>query len=160
MTLAVTLATFALTVYLYIIVPKGFFPQQDIGRLNGQVMADQSISFQAMNQKMNQIVGIVMADPAVDGATTFSGGQGTTNIGRMFVTLKSLGERKMDIDQVIARLRPKLARVPGATLILQAVQDVRIGGRMAGAQYQYTLQGDDFTELVRWAPRVAARLAH
>ena len=158
LTLAVTLATFALSVYLYITVPKGFFPQQDVGRLNGQVMADQSISFQSMNQKMNQIVGIVMADPAVDGATTFFGGQGTTNVGRMFVTLKSLGERKMDIDHVIARLRPKLARVPGATLILQAVQDVRIGGRMAGAQYQYTLQGDDFTELVRWAPRVAARL--
>jgi multidrug efflux pump len=158
LTLAVTLATLGVSVYLYITIPKGFFPQQDVGRLNGQVMADQSISFQSMNQKMNQIVDIVMADPAVDGATTFFGGQGTTNVGRMFVTLKSLGERKMDIDHVIARLRPKLARVPGATLILQAVQDVRIGGRMAGAQYQYTLQGDDFTELVRWAPRVAARL--
>src|ERR1039458_9532021 len=158
LTLAVTLATLGVSVYLYITIPKGFFPQQDVGRLNGQVMADQSISFQSMNQKMNQIVDIVMADPAVDGATTFFGGQGTTNVGRMFVTLKSLGERKMDIDHVIARLRPKLARVPGATLILQAVQDVRIGGRMAAAQYQYTLQGDDFTELVRWAPRVAARL--
>jgi multidrug efflux pump len=158
LTLAVTLATLGLSVYLYITIPKGFFPQQDVGRLMGQVMADQSISFQSMNQKMNQIVDIVMADPAVDGATTFFGGQGTTNVGRMFVTLKSLGERKMDIDHVIARLRPKLARVPGATLFLQAVQDVRIGGRMSAAQYQYTLQGDDFTELVRWAPRVAAKL--
>jgi multidrug efflux pump len=158
LTLAVTLATLGLSVYLYITIPKGFFPQQDVGRLMGQVMADQSISFQSMNQKMNQIVGIVMADPAVDGATTFFGGQGTTNVGRMFVTLKPLGERKMDIDHVIARLRPKLARVPGATLFLQAVQDVRIGGRMSAAQYQYTLQGDDFTELVRWAPRVAAKL--
>jgi len=158
LTLAVTLATVAVSVYLYITIPKGFFPQQDVGRLMGQVMADQSISFQAMNEKMGQIVKIVMADDAVDGAVSFYGGQGTTNVGRMFVTLKPLGQRTLDIDHVMARLRPKLGRVPGATLFLQAVQDVRIGGRMSAAQYQYTLQGDDFTELVRWAPRVAAKL--
>ncbi|MGD0580227.1 MAG: efflux RND transporter permease subunit, partial [Bryobacteraceae bacterium] len=158
LTLAVTLATVGLSAYLYIIVPKGFFPQQDVGRLMGMVMADQAISFQSMNQKMDQIVNIVMSDSAVDGVTTFFGGQGTTNVGRMFISLKPLGQRKMDIDHVMARLRPKLGRVAGATLILQAVQDVRIGGRMGGAQYQYTLQGDDFGELVRWAPQVAARL--
>jgi multidrug efflux pump len=158
LTLAVTLATVAVSVYLYITIPKGFFPQQDVGRLMGQVMADQSISFQSMDQKMEQIIKIVMADPAVDGATSFYGGQGTTNVGRMFIVLKPLSQRNLDIDHVMARLRPKLGRVPGATLFLQAVQDVRIGGRMSAAQYQYTLQGDDFAELVRWAPRVAAKL--
>jgi multidrug efflux pump len=157
-TLAVTLGTIALSVYLYIAIPKGFFPQQDVGRLNGMVMADQSISFKSMDQKMQQIIGIVLKDPAVDGASTFYGGQGTTNTGRMFVSLKPLKERNIDIDHVIARLRPKLARVPGATLFLQAVQDVRIGGRMGGGQYQYTLQGDDFAELVKWAPLVTAKL--
>ncbi len=158
LTLAVTIGTIGLSVYLFIIIPKGFFPQQDVGRLNGMVIADQSISFQSMSKKMEQIIGIVLSDPDVEGATTFYGGQGTTNNGRMFVTLKPLGQRKTDIDHVIGRLRPKLGRVPGATLFLQAVQDVRIGGRMGGAQYQYTLQGDDFTELVRWAPRVTAKL--
>lgn len=157
-TLAVTLGTIALSVYLYIAIPKGFFPQQDVGRLNGMVIADQSISFKSMDQKMQQIIGIVLKDPAVDGASTFYGGQGTTNTGRMFVSLKPLKERNIDIDHVIARLRPKLARVPGATLFLQAVQDVRIGGRMGGGQYQYTLQGDDFAELVKWAPLVTAKL--
>jgi multidrug efflux pump len=158
LTLAVTLGTIGLSVYLFITIPKGFFPQQDVGRLNGMVIADQSISFQSMSKKMEQIIGIVLSDPAVEGATTFYGGQGTTNTGRMFVTLKPLGQRKLDIDHVIARLRPRLGRVPGATLFLQAVQDVRIGGRMGGAQYQYTLQGDDFAELVKWAPLVTTKL--
>jgi multidrug efflux pump len=158
LTLAVAIGTVALSVYLYITIPKGFFPQQDVGRLNGMVIADQSISFQSMDQKMQQIISIVLKDPDVEGATTFYGGQGTTNNGRMFVTLKPLGQRKTDIDHVIGRLRPKLGRVPGATLFLQAVQDVRIGGRMGGAQYQYTLQGDDFSELVKWAPQVTAKL--
>jgi len=107
---------------------------------------------------MDQIIGIVLSDPDVEGATTFYSGQGTTNNGRMFVTLRPLGQRKTDIDHVIGRLRPRLGRVPGATLFLQAVQDVRIGGRMGGAQYQYTLQGDDFAELVKWAPLVTAKL--
>jgi multidrug efflux pump len=158
LTLAVTLGTIGLSVYLFIAIPKGFFPQQDVGRLTGMVIADQSISFQSMSKKMEQIIQIVLADQDVDGATTFFGGQGTTNNGRMFITLKPLGKRKTDIDHVIARLRPKLAHVPGATLFLQAVQDVRIGGRMGGAQYQYTLQGDNFTELVKWAPLVTAKL--
>ena len=158
LTLAVAIGTVGLSVYLFITIPKGFFPQQDVGRLNGMVIADQSISFQSMSKKMEQIIGIVLSDPDVDGATTFYGGQGTTNTGRMFVTLKPLGKRKTDIDHVIGRLRPRLNRVPGATLFLQAVQDVRIGGRMGGAQYQYTLQGDDFTELVKWAPKVTAVL--
>jgi multidrug efflux pump len=154
-TLAVTIGTVALSVYLYITIPKGFFPQQDVGRLNGMVIADQSISFQSMDKKMQQIIGIVLKDPAVEGASTY---YGSGNTGRMFVTLKPLEQRHIDIDHVIGRLRPKLGRVPGATLFLQAVQDVRIGGRGGGAQYQYTLQGDDFTELVKWAPKVTAML--
>jgi multidrug efflux pump len=158
LTLAVAIGTVGLSIYLFITIPKGFFPQQDVGRLQGMVIADQSISFQSMSKKMEQIIGIVLTDPDVDGATTFYGGQGTTNNGRMFITLRPLGQRKTDIDHVIGRLRPRLARVPGATLFLQAVQDVRIGGRMGGAQYQYTLQGDDFAELVKWAPLVTAKL--
>ncbi len=158
LTLTVAICTVGLSVYLFITIPKGFFPQQDVGRLMGMVIADQSISFQSMNKKMDQIIGIVLSDPDVDSATTFYGGQGTTNTGRMFVVLKPLGKRKTDIDHVIGRLRPRLNRVPGATLFLQAVQDVRIGGRMGGAQYQYTLQGDDFAELVKWSPKVTAML--
>ena len=162
LTLAVTLGTIAFSVYLYITIPKGFFPQQDVGRLNGQAIADQSISFQAMNKKMQQFVRIVLDDPAVESVSSFygggGGGGGTTNTGRMFVVLKPIEVRKIDADGVLARLRPKLGRVPGAGLFLQAVQDVRIGGRMAGAQYQYTLQGDDFNELTRWAPRLADKL--
>jgi multidrug efflux pump len=156
--LAVTLGTVALSVYLFMAIPKGFFPQQDVGRLQGQVNADQAISFPSMNTKMGTIINVVLADPDVASATSFYGGQGTISTGRMFIVLKPLGQRKTDIDHVIARLRPKLNRVPGATLYLQAVQDVRIGGRMGAAQYQYTLQGDDFTELVRWAPKVMGKL--
>jgi multidrug efflux pump len=152
--LIVAIATVGLSVYLYIVVPKGFFPQQDTGRLNGNVIADQDISFQAMQVKIQNLVSIVKADPAVDNVIAFTGGGGgtTTNTGRVFIALKPLGERRVTADQVITRLRPKLGAVAGATLILQAVQDVRIGGRQSAAQYQYTIQSDNLQLLNHWGP--------
>ena len=158
-TLAVTIATMAATILLYAKVPKGFFPQQDTGRLNGSIQADQDTSFQAMRGKLALFVNTVMQDPAVESANGFVGG-GTANSGRMFVALKPKENRDLDADRVIARLRGKLAHVPGATLFLQPVQDLRIGGRVGAAQYQYTLQSDDSNELFAWAPRVLERLRH
>jgi multidrug efflux pump len=156
-TLLVTLATMAATIFLYAKVPKGFFPQQDSGRLTGTIQADQDTSFQAMQEKLKEFVGTVMRDPDVESANGFLGG-GTVNAGRMFISLKPRDKRKANADQIIARLRGKLSHVPGATLVLQPVQDVRIGGRSSAAQYQYTLQGDDSNELLQWAPRVLERL--
>jgi multidrug efflux pump len=156
--LLVTVGTACLSVYLYIIVPKGFFPQQDTGRLAGSIQAEQDISFQAIRQKMNDYVTIIMNDPAVSTVTAFVGGGGTANTGRMFIMLKPLGERKVTADQVIARLRGKLAHVPGATLFLQSAQDLQIGGRLGNAQYQYTLQSESLDDLNVWAPRVLAKL--
>ncbi|HEX9304013.1 MAG TPA: multidrug efflux RND transporter permease subunit [Thermoanaerobaculia bacterium] len=156
LTLAVTLATMAATIFLYTKVPKGFFPQQDSGRLNGSIQADQDTSFQAMQKKLVQFVTTVMRDPDVDSANGFLGG--TSNSGRMFVALKDRSKRKATADQIIARLRGKLSHVPGATLVLQPVQDVRVGGRSSAAQYQYTLRGDDSNELFQWAPKVFQRL--
>ena len=157
--LAVTLATMAFSIYLYTIVPKGFFPQQDTGRMFGNIQAAQDISFQAMRQKLTEVVEIIKNDPAVETVTGFSGGgSGGTNTGRMFIALKPLNERKLSVDQVIARLRPKLAKVPGAPTVLQAIQDLRIGGRASSAQYQYTLQSVDLAELNTWAPKVERQL--
>jgi multidrug efflux pump len=147
LTLVVTIATACLSVYLYIIVPKGFFPQQDTGRVVGSVQASQDISFAAMKTKMTQFVDTVMKDPAVNTVVAFAGGNTTYNSGRMFITLKPLNERKVSADQVIARLRPKLSVVPGATLYMQSAQDLTIGGRQSQAQYQYTLQGESLKEL-------------
>ncbi|WP_246677505.1 efflux RND transporter permease subunit [Mesorhizobium sp. B2-3-12] len=155
--MAVLAATLCLNGYLYATIPKGFFPQQDTGRLTGSIQADQATSFQSMSRKLTQFAGIVSKDPAVDTAVGVTGG-GQTNSGYMFVSLKSLAKRKISADQVIARLRPELAVVPGATLFLQAVQDIRVGGRQSNAQYQYTLQGDSFDELAQWAPELAAAL--
>jgi len=151
--LLITLLTMGATVYLYLKVPTGFFPQQDTGRLTGSIQADQSSSFQAMQGRLNRLAGIVQQDPAVDTVTAFTGG---TNTGRMFVALKE--KRKVSADQIMARLRPKLSHEPGASLFLQPVQDLRIGGRPSGAQYQYTLQGDSSQELLEWAPRVMQKL--
>src|SRR5437588_194914 len=156
--LVVTIATACLSVYLYILVPKGFFPQQDTGRLGGSIQAEQDISFQALRQKMNDYVAIIMKDPAVATVTAFVGGGGTANTGRMFIMLKPLGERKASADQVISRLRGKLAHVPGATLYLQSAQDLQIGGRMGNAQYQYTLQSESLADLNLWAPKVLTKL--
>lgn len=143
------LATICLNVYLYVIVPKGFFPQQDTGRLIGNIQADQSISFQAMRQKLANFVAIVKDDPGVAHVVAFTGG-GRRNSGFMFVALKPLAERQATADQVIARLRGKLAHEPGAKLFLQSAQDIRVGGRQSNAQYQYALQADELSELRRW----------
>jgi len=153
--LGVTLGTIAFSVYLYIIVPKGFFPQQDTGRLGGGLQAEQDISFPALRDKLRQFVGIIKSDPAVDTVVAFAG---SGNTARSFITLKPLDERKISADQVIARLRPKMAKVPGATLYLQAVQDLQIGGRMGNAQYQYTLQDESIDELNVWALKMLEKL--
>jgi multidrug efflux pump len=157
-TLAVLLATIALNVYLYIHVSKGFFPQQDNGRMMGAIQADQDSSFQSMNSILTRMIKIVNADPAVNTVVGFTGGWAGANAARMFITLKPLAERKITADRVIARLRPKLARVPGATLYMQAAQDVRVGGRMSNAQYQFTMRGDNLQDLVKFAPRMLAEL--
>ena len=157
--LLVTLATTGLSIYLYVVVPKGFFPQQDTGTLFGSITADQSSSFQAMRERLEQFAKIVGEDPAVSGVMAFTGGfAGATNAGRMFVTLKPLEERKIAADEVIARLRGKVSRVPGARLVMQVPQDLRMGGRLSSAQYQFTLQGDDVQELNEWGPQVLNRL--
>jgi multidrug efflux pump len=155
-TLLVLLATIALNVYLYVRVPKGFFPQQDNGRMMGFIQADQDTSFQAMNRILLEMSNIIAADPGVDTVNGFTGGGfgGGANSARLFISLKPLSERKATADQIIARLRPKLARVPGASLYMQASQDVRVGGRFGGAQYQFTLQGDNLHDLVTYAPRM------
>ncbi len=156
--LLILAATICLNVYLYVIVPKGFFPQQDTGRLIGNIQADQSISFQAMRPKLAAFVEIVRQDPAVENVIAFTGG-GQRNRGSMFVTLKPFRERGISADQVIARLRVKLAREPGASLFLVPVQDIRVGGRHSNAQYQFTLQADDLEELRAWEPRVRLALS-
>jgi multidrug efflux pump len=158
LTLGVTIATACLSVYLYILVPKGFFPQQDTGRISGSVQAAQDISFSAMSVKMRQFVDIVMKDPAVNTIVGFAGGNTQYNTGRMFMTLKPLADRKINADQVIGRLRGKLAAVPGATLYMQSAQDLTVGGRFGQAQYQYTLQGEDLTEMNEWAPRLLQKM--
>jgi len=155
--LAILLATVAINFHLYTIVPKGFFPQQDTGRIVGNIQADQSISFQLMQQKLQQFITIIQRDPAVDTVAGFTGG-GQTNGGVVFMSLKPLNERKISADQVIRRLRGELAQVPGATLFLQAVQDIRVGGRAANAQYQFSLQADSVEELYNWAPKILAEL--
>jgi multidrug efflux pump len=146
-----------LNIYLYIVIPKGFFPQQDTGRIVGSIQADQSISFQLMQQKLAQFVTIIKKDPAVETVVGFTGG-GQTNGGFMFMSLVPLSERHLSADGVIARLRREMAVVPGATLFLQAVQDIRVGGRASNAQYQFTLQAPTLEELQEWAPKIAAAL--
>jgi multidrug efflux pump len=146
-------------IYLFVIIPKGFFPQQDTGRLTGGIQADQAISFQAMEKKLQQFMNVVKADPAVDSVVGFTGGGSAggaqTNSGSIFVALKSKSERNLSADQVIARLRPQLNEVAGARLFLQSVQDIRVGGRASNAQYQYTLQADNVQDLYKWAPKLA-----
>ncbi len=158
LTLALLLATIAATVALYVVVPKGFFPQQDVGFMLGSVQADQATSFQAMRDKVLALAAIVKRDPAVENVTSFTGG-GQRNGGFVFVTLKPRAERGASADEINARLRPQLAAVPGARLFLVPAQDIRVGGRSANAQYQYTLQGDDLAELKAWTPRVQDALA-
>ncbi len=152
------LAAVAVNVMLFILVPKGFFPQQDTGRMMGGIQAEQDISFQAMRQKLFQFLNVVMADPAVQNAVAFCGGSGGTNTGRMFVQLKDLDQRKTGVDEVIARVRKNTAGIPGARLFLQPVQDIKIGGRGSNALYQYTMQSSDLATLTAWAPKVLAKM--
>jgi len=152
-------AVLVLNVYLFYLVPKGLFPQQDTGRLIGGIQADQSISFQAMRQKLAQFIAIIQSDPAIETAVGFTGGR-QTNSGFVFVTLKPVAERDATADQVIGRLRGKLGQVAGASLFLQASQDVRTGGRQSNALYQFTLQGDDLATLYSWAPKITEALQH
>ncbi len=151
-------AVVGVNVYLYTIIPKGFFPQQDTGRLIGGVQADQGISFQAMRTKLDSFMAIVQADPAVENVTGFTGG-GQRNSANMFISLKPLAERNMSADAVVARLRGKLSHEPGANLFLVPVQDIRIGGRQSNAQYQYTLQADELTDLRAWEPKIRFALS-
>ena len=154
-TLAILLATIGLNVYLFIRIPKGFFPQQDTGRIQGSITADQDTSFQAMDKIMLPMINIVAADPAVDTVIGFTGGS-TYNTARLFISLKPLEQRKITADFIIARLRPKLAKLPGATLYLQSSQDLRIGGRQSNAQYQFTMQSDNLDDLNQFAPKMLA----
>jgi multidrug efflux pump len=159
--LAVTLLTMAATGLLYVKIPKGFFPQQDTGRINGAIQGDQDISFQEMRRRMVQLAEIVLEDPAVDSVMGFNGGGFNgrpQNAGNMFITLKPLAERKVTADEVIARLRRRLARIPAVTLYLQPAQDLSVGGRATNAQYQYTLQSDNLQDLLVWGPRMLQKL--
>jgi multidrug efflux pump len=153
-TLVVLLLTVGINIYLLIIVPKGFFPQQDTGRIIGGIQGVQDTSFQAMRDRIARFVDIIRADPAVANVIAFTGGGAgtTTNTGRVFMALKPLDERDVSADQLINRLRPKLATVPGAVLYLQASQDLRVGGRLGNAEYQYTIQSENLEDLTRWGP--------
>lgn len=152
LTLTVLLITIGFNIYLFNIVPKGFFPQQDNGTIFGGIQGSQDISFQAMQVATKRIVDVVRTDPAVDNVMAFTGGNGASNSGFIYLGLKPLEQRKVTANQVIDRLRPKFMDVPGANTFLQAGQDLRIGGRMSSAQFQYTIQSDNLQDLVQWGP--------
>ena len=150
--------TIALNIYLFTIIPMGFFPQQDTGSIQGGIRADQSISFQAMRPKFSEFVTAIREDKAVESVVGFSGRGGQTNSGFVYINLKPLAVRMDSTDQVIARLRGKLANVAGARLFMQPVQDLRIGARQGTAQYQYTIQADTLQELETWVPKITTAL--
>jgi len=152
--LLLTIGTFCFNGYLFWAVPKGFFPQQDTGRVNGYIQGDQDTSFASMSEKLKEYTNLVLQDPAVETATSFAGGGGGSSTARMFAQLKPLEERKMSSDEVIQRIRRKAAKIPGAALFMQSVQDLTIGGRFGAAQYQYTLQAEKLDELNTWAPKL------
>jgi multidrug efflux pump len=163
--LAITIGTFILNVYLYVLVPKGFFPQQDTGRIGGQIRGQQDISFDAMKPKVAELASIVQQDPGVENVMSFVGGGGPggggSNMGNMFVSLKPDAERLKrgdTADAIINRLRPRTAGIPGATLYLQSFQELRIGGRGSATQYQYTLTSDNLKDLDEWAPKLMAAM--
>ncbi len=158
MTLVVLLLTIAVNVVLIIRIPKGFFPQQDTGILQGGVQGPQDSSFPAMDNSIRQLVGVIKADPAVANVIAFTGGQGTLNSGFIYMALKPLDIRKVSAPEIINRLRPKLHRLPVASAFLQASQDLRIGGRSSNALYQYTIQSDNVKELSHWGPILLARM--
>lgn len=156
-TFAALLVTICVNIYLYKIVPKGFFPQQDNGRIVGFIQADQSISFTAMQEKLETFINIIKDDPSINYVSGFTGNS-QRNSGIVFMSLKPLNERKASADEIVARLRPKLGSVAGANLFLVPIQDVRIGGRLSNAQFQYTLQSDDLGLLREWEPKIRAEM--
>ncbi len=160
--LALIALTLAVNVHLYMIIPKGFFPEQDTGRISGTIQASQDISFQAMQEKLFEVVRVIEQDPDVVNVSGFTGGGGgggtATNSARMFITLKPFEERQASASQVIVRLRKRLAQVPGAPTFLQPVQDIRVGGRGSSALYQYTMQSEDLEALNTWAPRLVQKM--
>ncbi|MCC6344965.1 MAG: multidrug efflux RND transporter permease subunit [Bryobacterales bacterium] len=156
--LLILAAAIVLNVHLFFQVPKGFFPQQDTGRMTGMLQGDQDTSFQAMDARLREVSAIVQRDPGVSGINSFTGGGNTANSARMFISLKPLEERNATADEIIARLRPRLARIPGATLYLQASQDLRVGGRSSSSQYEYTLRGDNLPDLDAFAPKLLAAM--
>jgi multidrug efflux pump len=158
LTLTVLFLTIALNVAIVIKIPKGFFPQQDTGSLAGAVRGPQDSSFASMNTALQQAANVVKNDPAVQNVIDFTGGNGATNTGNMYVTLKPLNVRKIGAPEIINRMRPKLNRLTGASSFLQASQDLRIGGRSSNALYQYTIQADNITDLSTWGPRLLAEM--
>ncbi|HMK89705.1 MAG TPA: efflux RND transporter permease subunit [Methylocystis sp.] len=160
LTMLTLFATIGLNFHLFGIVPKGFFPTQDTGRMSGSLVADQSVSYSVMKKKLMEFLAVVRSDPAIESAAGTIGGNssfgpsGSINVANFLATLKPLRERGVSADAVLARLRPKLAKVSGATLYLQPTQDIRVGGRPSNALYQFTLQSDDLAELEAWAPKV------
>ena len=153
------LCTIGLNIYLYTIVPKGFFPIQDTGRLSGTIQADQSISSQAMQKKLADFVAILHQDPEIETVIGFTGGQRSTNSGQLFATLKPLEERQLSVDKLMTRLRGKLKNEPGAQLILQSPQDLRLGARGSSALFEYSLQADNLEELRTWVPQIVKALS-
>jgi multidrug efflux pump len=160
LTLTVLFLTIALNVWVIIKISKGFFPVEDTGAISGSVRGPQDSSFPAMNSSVQQIIGVIKSDPAVANVIGFSGGNGATNTGSLYVALKPLGERDASATQVINRLRPKLNRLPVASAFLQAVQDLRIGGRSSNAMYQYTIQSDTTQDLNKWGPILQGAMQH
>jgi multidrug efflux pump len=152
LTLVVLFLTIALNVVLIVKIPKGFFPTEDTGAITGSVRGPQDASFPVMDNSIKQIVGVIKNDPGVANVIGFAGGNGATNTGNLYVALKPLAERKVSASQIIDRLRPKLNRLPVASAFLQAVQDLRIGGRSSNALYQYTIQADNVQDLTKWGP--------
>ncbi len=158
--LIVFVLTLALNVFLIDRIPKGFFPLQDTGVIQGGMQGPQDTSFYSMENAVKQSVDIIKADPGVQNVMGFTGGQGATNTGNEFIALKPLDQRKVSAEQIINRLRPKLARIPGAATFLQPGQDIRIGGRQANAAYQYTLQAETTQDLQKYGPLLLAQLKH
>ncbi|CAN5597853.1 multidrug efflux RND transporter permease subunit MdtC [soil metagenome] len=161
MILTLTILTFGLNVYLYILIPKGFFPQQDTGRIGGEIRGQQDVSFDALKPKVREIADAIKQDPAVQNVMSFAGGGGSVSTGHVFVSLKPDVEREKAGDSaevIIDRLRPKTSHIPGVRLYLQAYQDVKIGGRSSATQYQYSLTSDNLQQLNEWAPRLMAAM--
>jgi multidrug efflux pump len=151
-TLVVFIVTIIANVFLIVIVPKGFFPEQDNGTVFGGIQGDEDASYQSMQHVAQRVNNIATNDPAVAGAITFTGGNGAANSGFVYIALKPLKERKISALQVVNRLRPRFSAVPGSTVFLQPGQDLRVGGRQSNAQYQYTVQSEDLTDLTKWGP--------